>query len=150
MIYVCLLMYVDLTQFFFFLLEYNFFTLLCYFLLYNTVYQLCAYIYPLPLESPFHFPTSHPPRLSQNTKLSSLCCPVAYSQLATLHPTLSYSVMSKSPFSMSVSLFLPANRLISTIFLDSIYMCSYTVFVFLFLAYFTLCDQLQVHSHHYK
>ena len=32
----------------------------------------------------------------------------------------------------------PENRFISTIFLDSIYMCEYMMFVFLFLTYFTL------------
>ena len=33
----------------------------------------------------------------------------------------------------------PANRFINTIFLESIDMCSYTMFVFLFLTYFSLC-----------
>ena len=37
------------------LLEYNCFTTLCYFLLYNSVNQLYVYIHPLPLE-----PASHP------------------------------------------------------------------------------------------
>ena len=34
--------------------------------------------------------------------------------------------------------------------LDSIYMCQHTVFVFLFLTYFTLYDRFQVHPPHYK
>ena len=34
------------------------------------------------------------------------------------------------------------NRFISTIFPDTIYMCSNTTFVFLFLTYFTLCNRL--------
>ena len=40
------------------------------------------------------------------------------------------------------------NRFIGTIFLDTIYMCPYTTFVFLFLTYFTLYNRLQVHSSH--
>ena len=38
--------------------------------------------------------------------------------------------------------FCPANRFISSIFLDSIYMHYYVIFVFLFLTYFTLYDRL--------
>ena len=37
--------------------------MLCVFLLYSEVYQLCVYIYPLP----------PPPRSLQSTKLSYLC-----------------------------------------------------------------------------
>ena len=36
----------------------------------------------------------------------------------------------------------PANRSINTIFLDSVYMCLYMLFVFLFLTYFTLWQTL--------
>ena len=62
---------------FFFLLEYNCFTILCYFLLYNEVNQLyviskSGYLYPLPLGPPPP-PPSHPSRSSQSTKLSFLC-----------------------------------------------------------------------------
>ena len=32
----------------------------------------------------------------------------------------------------------PAHTIISTVFLDSVYMCSYTIFIFLFLTYFAL------------
>ena len=42
-----------------------------------------------------------------------------------------------------------ANRFICTIFLDSAYMCIYTVFVFLFLTYFTLYASFSVHPHLY-
>ena len=38
-----------------------------------------------------------------------------------------------------------AYRVIVTIFLNSIYMCQYTVLVFFFLAYFTLYNRLQFH-----
>ena len=42
----------------------------------------------------------------------------------------------------------PANRIISTIFLDSIYMSQYTIFIFLFLTYFPLYNRLYVHPPH--
>ena len=41
-----------------------------------------------------------------------------------------------------------AYRVIVTIFLNSIYMCQYTVLVFIFLAYFTLYNRLQFHPSH--
>ena len=41
-----------------------------------------------------------------------------------------------------------AYRVIVTIFLNSIYMCQYTVLVFFFLAYFTLYNRLQFHPSH--
>ena len=40
-------------QYFMLLLEYNCFTKLCYFLLYNEVNQLYVFIYPLLPEPPF-------------------------------------------------------------------------------------------------
>ena len=51
----------------------NCFTMLCWFLPYNNVNQPQLYIYPLSLESPYHPPSSQPPRSSQSTELSSLC-----------------------------------------------------------------------------
>ena len=42
----------------------------------------------------------------------------------------------------------PVNRLISTIFLDSIHMHLYRILVLLFLTYFTLYNRLQVHLPH--
>ena len=47
--------------FFGFFLEYNCFTRLRSSLLYNKANQLYVYIYPLPLESPFHTPHPIPP-----------------------------------------------------------------------------------------
>ena len=41
-----------------------------------------------------------------------------------------------------------AYRVIITIFLNSVYMCQYSVLVFFFLAYFTLYNQLQFHPSH--
>ena len=43
-----------------------------------------------------------------------------------------------------------AYRVIITIFLDSICMCSYTVLLFFFLTYFTLYNRLQFHPPHYN
>ena len=52
-------------------LEYNCFTVLCWFLLYSIVHQ--PYVHcPLPVEPPS--PPSRPSRSSQSTGLSSLCC----------------------------------------------------------------------------
>ena len=42
------------------LLEYNCFTMVCYFLLYNKVNQLYIYIYP-HISSLLHLPPSYPP-----------------------------------------------------------------------------------------
>ena len=42
------------------LLEYNYFTMVCQFLLYNKVNQLYIYIYP-HISSLSHLPPSHPP-----------------------------------------------------------------------------------------
>ena len=75
------------------LLEYNGFTWLCQFLLYNKVNQLYVYLYP---HSP-HIPIaslscislppslSHPSRWSQSTELISLCHVAASHQLSVLH-----------------------------------------------------------------
>ena len=48
----------------FFLLEYNCFTVLCWFLLYNEVNQLYVYMYPLPLGPPSSPP--HPTHLGHH------------------------------------------------------------------------------------
>ena len=60
----------------------------------------------------------------------------------TLHtsPLLS-PLLPPCPYVWSLCLFLhccPKNKLISTIFLDSVYMHQYAIFIFLFLTYFTL------------
>ena len=55
---------------------------------------------------------------------------------------------SKSLFFTSVSLCCLTYRVIVTIFLNSMYMCYYTVLVFFFLAYFTLYNRLQFHPSH--
>ena len=65
------------------LLEYNCFTMLCQFLLYNKVNQLFVYIYP-HIPSLLRLPPSHPSRWSQSTKLISLCYAAASHQLSVL------------------------------------------------------------------
>ena len=138
--------------------------MLCQFLLYNKVNQLYAYIYP-------HIPSllSLPPTLpipplqvviKHRADLPVLCSsfPLAiyftfgsvYMSVLLSHyvPASPPPTVSSSPFSTSASLFLPYHQ---AHFLDSIYyMCQHTVFIFLFLTYFTLYDRLQVHPPHYK
>ena len=67
--------------------------------------------------------------------------------LKTSHPCL----LPQSPKVCSLHLYLfcrLAYRIVITIFLNSIYMHSYTVLVFLFLTYFTLYNRLQFHPPH--
>ena len=70
------------------------------------------------------------------------CC-----SLETSDPRL----LPQSPKVCSIHLclfFCFAYRVIITIFLNSIYMCYYTVMVFIFLSYFTLYNGLQFHPSH--
>ena len=72
-----------------------------------------------------------------------------YMSMTLSHFVLAYPSPSPYPQVHSLHLCLyscPAPRFIrTTFFLDPIHMCQHTVFVFLFLIYFTLCDRLQVH-----
>ena len=140
--------------------------MLCYFLLYHYMHTYIP-IYPPSCVS-FPPSISNPSRWWQNTELISLCHAAASHQLSVLHLvvyicqcfslTLSQLIfplpVSSSPFSMSVSSFLSCLQVHQNHFfsfsLDSIYMSKHTVFVFLFLTYFTLYDRLQVHPPHYK
>ena len=150
------------------LLEYNCFTLLCQFLLHNKVNQLYVYVYP-HITSLLRLPPTLPiPPLQVITKhradLPVLCSsfPLAnyftfgsvYMSVLLSHfiPASPPCPVSPSPFSMSVSLFLPCHQAhqYQLFFLDSIYMRQHMVFIFLFLTYFTLYDRLQVHPPHYK
>ena len=149
------------------LLEYNCFTMVYQFLLYNKVNQLYVYIYPISPPSSVSLPPSlpHPSRWSQSTELISLCYVAASHQLfyiwqciyvhatLSLRPSLPFPhPVSSSLFTTSVSLLLSCPQVHQNpfFFLDSIYMCQHMVFVFLFLIYFTLYDRLQVHPPHYK
>ena len=153
------------------LLEYNCFTMVCLFLIYNKVNQLYIYIYP-HISSLLHLPPTLPiPPFQMVTKhradLPVLCgCfPLAsyftfgsvymsmpHSQFVPAYPSPS---LCPKVHSLHLSLYsCPASRFFRTILfyflLDSIYVCQHTVFVFLFLTYFTLYDRLQVHPLHYK
>ena len=143
--------------------------MVCYFLLYNKLNQLYIYIYPhipslLCLPSCLHIPS-----LQVDTKhradLPVLCgCfPLAiYFTFGSVHMSMpvshfvpAYPSPSLCPQVYSLRLclyFCPAPKFVRTffLFLDSIYMCQHTIFVFLFLTYFTLYDRLQVHLSHYK
>ena len=145
--------------------------MLCQFLLYNKVNQLYVYIYP-HIPSLLHLPPNiHIPPLEVITKhqvdfhVPCSCFPLAiyftfgsvYMSMLLSHFFPAYPSLSPCPQVHSLHLChysSPAPRLIRTFFffsfLDSIYMCQHTVFVFLFLTYFTLYDRLQVHPPHYK
>ena len=70
------------------------------------------------------------------------------SSLSSQHPA---ALLSIHLFSMSLSLSLCfANKIIYTVILDSTHLHYCMIFVFFFLAYFTLYNSLQVYSHLYK
>ena len=143
-------------------LEAIYFTILQWVLSYIEMKQPWIYMCspsrsPLPPPSP-----PNPSRSSQCTRFKHLshasnlgwwsvssqiiymfrCC-----SLETSHPHL----LPQSPKVCSIHLclfFYFAYRVIINIFLNSIYMCQYTVMVFIFLAYFTLYNGLQFHPSH--
>ena len=145
--------------------------MLCQFLLYNKVNQLYIYMYP-HISSLLCLPPTLPiPPLQVITKHRA-DLPV----LCGCFPLAIYFTFGSVYMSMPLSHFVPAypspspypqvhsqiglrlySRLaprffvtIFFVFLDYIYMCQHTVFVFLFLTYFTLYDRLQVHPPYYK
>ena len=144
--------------------------MLCQFLLYNKVNQLYVYICP-HIPSLLHLLPPLPiPPLQVVTKhradlpMQCSCFPLAiyftfgsvYTSMSLSHFVPAYPSPSPCPQVHSLCLCLyscPAPRFIRTIFLfflDSLYVCQHTVFVFLFLTYFTLYDTLQVYPHFYK
>ena len=152
------------------LLGHNCFTMLCQFLLYNKVNQLYVYIYP-HIPSLLHFLPTLPIPPLQVVRKHRADLPV----LCGCFPLAIYFTFGSVYMSMSLSHFVPAypsppriqvhslclhlytcptHRFFRTnfffYFLDSIYMCQHTVFVFFFLTYFTLYDRLWVHPPHYK
>ena len=139
--------------------------MVCKFLLYNKVNQLYIYIYvPISLPSCVSLPpTLRIPPLQVVTKhradlpVLCSCFPLAiyftfdsvYMSMTLSHPVTSHPSPSPYPQVHSlVGLCLYshlATRFYMSLFffpLDSIYMCQHTVFVFLFLTYFTLYDRL--------
>ena len=146
--------------------------MVCQFLPYNKVNHLYIYIYP-HISSLLRLHTSHPPyptplgghKAPSQSPCAMWLLPTSYLlyiwQCIYVHATLSLCPslpfplpISSSPFSSrSVSLFPSCSQVLHDLFfslLDSIYMCQHTVFVFLFLTYFTLYDRLQAHPSHYK
>ena len=143
--------------------------MVCQFLLYNKVNQLYINLYPhissllslpptLPI-SPLQVVTKH----QADLPVLCGCFPLAiyftfgsvYMSMLLSHFVPAYPSHSLCPQVHSLHLCLyscTAARFIRTIFffLESIYMSQHTVFVFLFLTCFTLCDRLQVHPLHYK
>ena len=146
--------------------------MVCQFLLYNKVNQLYVYVYP-HISSLLHLPPTLPiPPLQVVTKhradLPVLCsCFLlaidftfgsVYMSMPLSHFVPAYPYPSPCPQVHSLEgLHLyscPAPRFFIIFFfffkILYIYMCQHTVFVFLFLTYFTLYYRLQVYSPHYK
>ena len=144
--------------------------MMCQFLLYNKVNQLYVCIYP-HIPSLLCLPPTLPiPPLQVVTKhradlpVLCSCFPLAiyfmfgsvYMSILLSHFVPAYPSPSPCPQVHSLRLRLyscSAPRFFKTIFLfflDSIYMCQHTVFLFLFLTYLTLYDRLQDHPPHYK
>ena len=138
--------------------------MVCQFVLYNKVNQLCIYIYP-HISSLLHLPPSHPSSWSQSTELISLCYTTASHQLfyiwqciyvhATLSlcPSLPFPLpVSSSPFSSrSVSLFLSCPQVLH----DHFFFFRFHIYVLAYCICFSLSDLihsvgLQVHPPHYK
>ena len=135
------------------------------FLIHSKVNQLHIYIYPLFFGFLFHL--GHHGALSRVSSgiQQVLISYLLYTQQRIyvnhnlpIHPTPSspsgvdtFSMLSMSVCSLCLCLYLCfANKFICTIFLDFIYKQYYTIFVFLFLTYFTLYETLQVHPHFSK
>ena len=140
----------------------------CQFLLYNKVNQLYVYIHPY-IPSLSHLPPTLPiPPLQVDTKhradllVLCGCFPLAiyftvgsiYKSMPLSHFVPAYHSPSPCPHVHLQHLCLyscPDPMFFRTIlFLRSICMCQYTIFIFLFLTYFILYDSLQVHPPHYK
>ena len=88
--------------------------------------------------------TANSPRLYFTYGMVNFC--------VTLCMHLPFSLLSSTvsicPYVYSVCLFLPEKKFFSAISSESIYMCQYTIFIFLFLTYFTLYNRLYFHPHH--
>ena len=142
--------------------------MLCQFLLYNKVNQLYVYIHPdilsilcLPPTLPIR-PLQVVTKYRADLPVLCSCFPLAiylifgnvYMSLLLSHFVAAYPSPSPCPQVHSLCLHLyscPASRFFRNIFfLDSIYTCQLTVFVLLFLTYYTLYDRLQVHPPNYK
>ena len=96
-----------MTLFFTFLLEYNCFTMVCQFLLYNKVNQLYIYIYP-HICSPFHLPPTLPiPPFQLVTKHQADLPVLCYCFLLAIYYTFGSVYMSI--YTLPLSHFVPAS-----------------------------------------
>ena len=144
--------------------------MVCQLLLYNKVNQLYIYIYP-HISSLLRLPPTHliPPLQVVTKHRADLhvlcsCFPLAiyftfgsvYMSIPLFHFVPAYSsplCVLKSILYVCIFIPLSCSQVLQNFFfffLDSIYICQHTVFVFLFLTYFTLNGRLQVHPPHYK
>ena len=118
-----------------------------------------VYIRPFPLAPPSHFPPPptplgchRAPALGSQSHIAhSQKFPFPYFTYSNVYVSVLFSQTippSPSPMvskicSLCLCLFCcPASTIISTIVLDSIYVCQYMIFVFLFLTYFTVYNRL--------
>ena len=146
-------------------LEDQTFTVLCWFLPYNNMNHPQVAICPLLFECSSHpIPTSsHPSRSSQNTGLSSLhhiancpwlsvlhvvTCMLRRHSLNSSYPSLPPLCPQVCPLCLGLYSY-PANRFISTIFLDSVYLHQHMISVFSFLLT-SLYIRLEVHQPHFN
>ena len=136
-----------------------YFTTLCWFCHKLTrIHHGCTCV-PHP-ESPSHLPPCSIPLGHLSAPAPSILYPVSNIDWHFISYMIVYMFQCHSPKSShplplpqspklrSIHLFLfccLASRVIITIFLNSVYMCQYTVLVFFFLAYFTLYNGLQFH-----
>ena len=143
-------------------MEVSYFTLLYWFCHTSTCMHHRYTRVPHP-EPPSHLP----PHTIPLGHLSALAPSIQYHALNLDWRLISYMILymfqchspksshprplPQSPKDCSIHLCLfccLAYRVIITIFLNSIYMCQYTVLVFFFLAYFTLYNRFQLHPPH--
>ena len=133
------------------------------FLLYNNMDQLQAYMYASILDLPPTHPLptllGHHRELSRSRgdvqPLPTSCLSYIWqreyvSATPSVCPTLSFPLCAHKSDLCVCIYSCPANRFISVIFLDDIYMHQYMVGAFLFLAYITLYDKPQPHHYHYR
>ena len=143
--------------------------MVCQFLLYNKVNQLYIHIHP-HISSLLRLPPTFPiTPLQADTKhradlpVPRGCFPLAiyftfgsvYMSMPLSHLVPAYPSPSPCPqvhFLRLRHYSCPAPRFFKTnfYFFRFLYMCQRSIFVFLFLTYFTLYDSLQVHPPHYK
>ena len=126
---------------------------MCWLLPYNNQPQV--HICPLPPESPPLPTPSHPSRVSQSTKMSSLCPYGTFSlaiyftndsvfmsmQLSQCVPPFPFPLCVQSPFSMSASLLLPCKLG------HQYYFSRFHIYALIYEICFSLSDLLMLYKH---